>query len=54
MRPFVASLTLGLAVSGCTNHPLVDDMTGYSTFDIVEKIRCEAQTSILIFESITV
>jgi hypothetical protein len=31
---------------GCSNHPLVDDLTGYSTFDVMHKVRCEARDAI--------
>src|SRR5262245_27793174 len=31
------------------NHPLVDDMTGLSTHDIVDKVRCEASETVLAY-----
>jgi hypothetical protein len=36
---------IGVAVSvmGCAIHPLPDDVTGLSTYKIVQKIRCEAR-----------
>ena len=35
-----------VALAGCSIHPLPDDVTRDSTFDIVEKIRCEARDAI--------
>ena len=35
-----------LFLAGCSNHPLVQDMTGYTTDRIVDKLRCEARTAI--------
>jgi hypothetical protein len=43
----IAGLTLGLA--GCSTHPLPGDWARTSTFDIVEKIRCEAQDGLRSF-----
>src|SRR5262245_24576791 len=38
---------LALSVSaGCSNHPLQDDVTGYDTNDIVQKLRCEAKKAV--------
>jgi hypothetical protein len=33
--------------AGCSIHPLPDDVTRDTTFDIVEKIRCEARSAIV-------
>ena len=33
--------TLACALTGCSIHPLPDDVSRSSTFDIVERIRCE-------------
>ena len=35
-------LALALSVSGCSVHPLPDDLSPASTVDIVKRIRCEA------------
>lgn len=44
------SLLLAVAVAalsgGCAIHPLPDNVTGYDTYDIVAKIRCEAQEAV--------
>ena len=45
MRVLFAVL-LCFALAGCSIHPLPDDVTRDSTFDIVEKIRCEARDAI--------
>ena len=34
-------------MAGCATHPLPEDVTRKTTFDIVERIRCEAQRAIL-------
>jgi hypothetical protein len=41
---FVACLAPILA--SCSIHPLIDDVTRTTTFDIVEKIRCEAKEAV--------
>lgn len=30
------------ALAGCSTHPIIDDVTRVSTYDVVEQIRCEA------------
>jgi hypothetical protein len=49
MRPvqslFIAVLAPILA--NCSTHPLVDDVTRSTTFDVVEKIRCEAKRAVV-------
>jgi hypothetical protein len=42
----LSALSLAFSVFGCAIHPLPDDVTRYSTVDIVEKIRCEARVAI--------
>jgi hypothetical protein len=37
---------LGLWLGGCAIHPLPQDVTGYSTYHIVEKIRCETRDAL--------
>ena len=32
-----------ILLSGCSNHPLLDDVTNHSTYDVIHKIRCEAR-----------
>jgi hypothetical protein len=39
---FLLGLGFCLLFSGCSNHPLVDDTTDLSTYDIIHKVRCEA------------
>lgn len=46
-RQLTAVVMGGVLLGGCANHPLVDDVTGYTTNDIVQKLRCEAQQAIL-------
>lgn len=33
-------------LAGCAIHPLPDDVTGYDTYEIVAKIRCEAKEAV--------
>ena len=47
MRGAYLLVPLVLVLIGCSNHPLVDDVTDYSTYEIVQKLRCEAQSAIL-------
>jgi len=47
MRAAYLLAPLVLVLIGCSNHPLVDDVTDYSTYEIVQKLRCEAQSAIL-------
>ena len=30
----------------CSNHPIVNDLTGFSTYDVVHKVRCEAKQAL--------
>ena len=46
MRAISPLFSIFLLLSGCSNHPLQDDVTGYDTNDIVQKLRCEAQSAI--------
>ena len=39
-------LALSLPLIGCSLHPLPDDVSRASTFDIVQKIRCEAKAAV--------
>src|SRR5262245_6274649 len=43
-RTVIACLAPILA--SCSIHPLIDDVTRTTTYDIVEKIRCEAQQAV--------
>jgi hypothetical protein len=36
----------GLCLSGCSIRPLPQDVTGYDTYEIVSKIRCEAREAV--------
>jgi len=40
--PVLASI-----LANCSTHPLVDDVTRSTTFDVVEKIRCEAKQAVI-------
>ena len=44
--PFWLVSILAIGASGCSIHPLPDDVTRDSTADIVSKIRCEAKKAI--------
>lgn len=46
MRNFLAALFL-LLFSGCSIHPLQDDVTDLPVVDIVHKVRCEARDAII-------
>jgi hypothetical protein len=48
MRPIHSLVIAVLApiLANCSTHPLVDDVTRTTTFDIVEKIRCEAKRAV--------
>lgn len=37
---------VGMMLFGCSTHPLVDDVTRQSTYEIVESIRCEATSAV--------
>jgi len=41
-----AAVVLPFIVSGCSIHPLPEDVTGVSTYHIVRQIRCEARDTI--------
>lgn len=45
-RLMAAFATIGMLVSGCSVHPIPDDVSRYSTFDIVRNIRCEAKETV--------
>jgi hypothetical protein len=42
MRRFFLAVAGGIFLSACSNHPLIQDTTRYSTSDVVYKVRCEA------------
>ena len=42
----VASIGLAALAAGCSIHPLPDDVSRKSTYDIVDKIRCEAKAAV--------
>jgi hypothetical protein len=44
-RQFAAAC-IAAGVGGCAIHPLPEDVTGYRTYDIVQKIRCEAREAV--------
>ena len=48
MRPIHSLVIAVLApiLANCSTHPLVDDVTRSTTFDVVQKIRCEAKRAI--------
>jgi hypothetical protein len=41
-----AAIGVAVSVTGCAIHPLPDNVTGVSTFQIVQKIRCEARDAL--------
>src|SRR5262245_65062276 len=44
---WLASLgALAFGLAGCSMHPLPEDVSRTSTFDIVERIRCEAKAGL--------
>lgn len=43
---FAAIVLLFSGLAGCSTHPLPEDVTRKTTFDIVQKIRCEARQGI--------
>jgi len=45
----VASIAAVVWLAGCAIHPLPDDVTGVSTYNIVRQIRCEARQAIFDF-----
>src|SRR5262249_44850169 len=49
MRPIpsVVMAVLAPILANCSTHPLVDDVTRSTTFDIVDKIRCEAKQAVI-------
>lgn len=46
VRFSVGILTLPLLFAGCANHPDISDRTRYSTYEIIQKVRCEAAEQI--------
>jgi hypothetical protein len=44
--PLIAAV---VSLGGCSIHPLPDDVTGVTTFNIVKQIRCEARQAIFDF-----
>jgi hypothetical protein len=46
MRPALAILALSSLLIGCSIHPLPDDISRKSTYDIVDKIRCDAKAAV--------
>ncbi len=46
MRPALAVLAVSSLLIGCSIHPLPDDVSRKSTYDIVDKIRCEAKAAV--------
>lgn len=47
MKSYLAILSLAaFAVSGCTTHPIVDNVSSDTTFSIYMKIRCEARDAV--------
>jgi hypothetical protein len=46
----LAVLGVALATTGCGMRPLPEDVSGVTTFDIVERIRCEAQEGLRSFD----
>jgi hypothetical protein len=46
MRPALAVLALSSLLIGCSTHPIPDDISRKSTYDIVDKIRCEAKAAV--------
>src|SRR5438874_3890042 len=43
----VTNLTFALALTGCSVHPLPEDVTRKTTNDIVTQIRCEARRAVV-------
>jgi hypothetical protein len=39
----IASLGLGLTLAGCAIHPVPEDVTGVTTYQIARQIRCETR-----------
>lgn len=44
------TLSAAITVAGCGVHPLPEDVSGVTTFDIVERLRCEAQEGLRSFD----
>src|SRR3954468_2470057 len=40
------ALSVSLPLIGCSIHPLPDDVSRSSTYDIVQKVRCEAKAAV--------
>lgn len=46
-RPFgLIALLISLPLIGCSIHPIPDDVSRSTTYDIVQKIRCEAKAAV--------
>jgi hypothetical protein len=45
----VAGATAVVWLAGCSIHPLPEDVTGISTFNIVKQVRCEARQAVFDF-----
>src|SRR5271170_2404893 len=45
----VAMIAAVVWLTGCAIHPLPEDVTGVSTYNIVRQIRCEARQAIFDF-----
>jgi len=43
IRVHIVGFVCGLLLTGCAIHPLPDDVTGVSTYNIVRQIRCETR-----------
>src|SRR5579862_3104037 len=43
LKPRSASLAAALLVAGCAIHPVPEDVTGATTYDIARQIRCETR-----------
>lgn len=41
MRRYFLALASGLFLAACSNHPVIQDTTGYPTSAVVNKVRCE-------------
>jgi hypothetical protein len=46
MRPALAVLALSSLLIGCSTAPLPDDVSRKSTYDIIQKVRCEAKAAV--------
>src|ERR1700747_2266444 len=46
MRPALGLAVFVLLLPGCSMHPLPNDVTRTTTYDIVQEIRCEAKAAV--------